>query len=90
MNISFSNNNEIKYIIKLSSNCYISNLKDLVRTNKKLRKIEKYFRCRDLLLPYEYLSLSNKEHKHIRSDYINFIARLEKFIHNRQWLKINV
>ena len=59
-----------------------------VRLNRTLRRTERYMRKIDLLLKGEYLEITKINNKHIRGDYITFIAHKKKWISKKNYLKI--
>lgn len=69
---------------------FIPNRIQLKKTNRKLRKIERYMKKINLLFKNEMLEFVRMKQirKHIRGDFINFIAKDLKMISKRQYLNI--
>jgi len=84
MKVRFSNENKIFRYKSIKFPKVYNN----VRLNRRVRSIERHMRNNNLLFKFEYLDLQNISCKHIRGDYINFIARKNRWISTNQYLKI--
>ena len=67
--------------------CYDKNRNHKKRQNRKLRTVERYMKHVDLLHKDEMLVFSART-KHIRGDLINFIAKRQKLIRKKEYVKI--
>ena len=67
--------------------CYDKNRNHKKKQNRKLRTVERYMKQVGLLEKNEMLIFSTKT-KHIRGDFINFIAKRQHMIKKREYVKI--
>ena len=83
--VSFSEQNET-FLVPFDKN---KGLKYDETKNRKLRRLEDYFKEHSLLMKNEYLSVVTKAIKHIRIPYIEFIAKQFGYIPNNKHLAIS-
>lgn len=86
--VTFKEGTHIFYYVLDKRYNYIEGRTKMKKQNRKLRKVERYMKKVNLLNHDEMLQFTKIHSKHIRGDYINFIAKERKMIKKKEYLKI--
>jgi len=86
--VSFSERKHIFYYDCDKTYCYRKDRSKKKTMNRKLRTVERYMKQNDLLHKDEMLEFTKDQQKHIRGDFINYIAKKRKMIRKKEYVKI--
>lgn len=87
-NVSFKEGRHIFFYECDKRYCYMKNRTEKKNQNRKLRTVERYMKLHDLLHKDEMLEFTKEQKKHIRGDFINYIAKKRKMISRKEYVKI--
>lgn len=86
--VSFKEGTHIFFYDCDKTYCYMKDRTRKKIQNRKLRTVERYMKQHYLLNKDEMLEFTKYNPKHIRGDFINYVAKKRKMIRKKEYVKI--